>query len=80
MPTLLPTIVADFNTLQIDPQRVMLGTVGTPNGDRLAGMRSGDRVLLDGGDLVVEGTLEFDKDQQTWYARPDWSTRHDIAE
>ena len=70
-------IIADFNTLQIDPHRVTLGQVGTPNGDRLNGLESGQRIILDGGDLVVEATLVLEAN--TWYAIPDWGTAYDVA-
>lgn len=73
------SIVVDFNTMQTDPrQRVVIGEVGTPNGDRLAGCQSGETILLDGGDLQVIGTLEYDSEQHVWYAVPDWSTSRDI--
>ena len=70
-------IIADFNTLQIDPDRVMLGQIGTPNGDRLNCLQVGQRVILDGGDLIVEATLVLD--DSTWYAIPDWDTAYDVA-
>ena len=74
------TVIADFNTIQIDPRkRVMLGEIGTPNGDRLEGCQPGERVLLDGGDLEVVGVLEYDAKFRVWYAVPDWSTRQDTA-
>lgn len=72
-------IIADFNTLQVDPEKLLLGTIGTPNGDRLCGYHSGDRVLLDGDDLEVEATLFFDEKQEAWFAVPDWKTRRDIV-
>jgi hypothetical protein len=73
----MPTIIADFNTLQVDPEKVLLGTIGTPNGDQLCSMHTGDRVLLDGGDLEVEATLYFDAARQAWFAIPDWTTKRD---
>jgi murein endopeptidase len=75
----MPRIIADFNTLQVDPEKVLLGTVGTPNGDRLCTFHSGDRVILDGGDLEVEATLLFDDSLQAWFAIPDWKTQREIA-
>ena len=75
----MPRIIADFNTLQVDPERVLLGTVGTPNGDRLCQYHSGEQVLLDGGDLEVVATLEYDATQQAWFALPDWQTRRDLV-
>ena len=72
-------MIADFNTLQVDPEKLLLGTIGTPNGDRLCNYQSGDKVILDGGDLQVEATLLFDEIQQAWFAVPDWSTRKDIV-
>ena len=70
------TIIADFNTLQIDPERVFLGDRGTPNGDRLKDVKPYERVILDGGDLMVEATLELQG--KSWYAIPDWDTQHDV--
>lgn len=75
----MPHIIADFNTLQVDPEKLLLGTIGTPNGDRLCNYHSGDRVILDGGDLEVEATLLFDEKQQAWFAVPDWETQHEIV-
>ena len=75
----MPRIIADFNTLQVDPERLLLGTIGTPNGDRLCHFYSGEQVLLDGGDLEVVATLEFDAAQQAWFAVPDWQTRRDLV-
>ncbi|HEV7128418.1 MAG TPA: hypothetical protein VGN32_13390 [Ktedonobacterales bacterium] len=73
------SIVVDFNTMQMDPQqRVVLGEVGTPNGDRLTSCQPGESVLLDGGDLRVVGTLEYDTQLAVWYAIPAWSTRRDV--
>lgn len=74
----MPRIIADFNTLQVDPEKVFLGQLGTPNGDRLSGFHAGDRVVLDGGNLEVAATLQFDDQWQAWYAVPDWGTRRDV--
>ncbi len=71
--------IADFNTLLVDPEKLLLGTIGTPNGDRLCGYHSGDLVVLDGGDLEVEATLLFDEKQQAWFAVPDWKTQHAVV-
>ena len=72
-------LLVDFNTMQADPQeRVILGEVGTPNGDRLVGFQPGERVVLDGGDLQVEGILVYDREHQVWYALPEWTTRQDL--
>ncbi len=71
--------IADFNTLQVDPEKLLLGTVGTPNGDRLCGLHSGEQVILDGGDLEVIATLQFDEKQQAWFALPDWTTHKELS-
>ena len=52
-------IIADFNTLLVDPENLLLGTIGTPNGDRLCSYHQGDKVILDGGDLEVEANATF---------------------
>lgn len=75
----MPRIIADFNTLQVDPEKILLGTLGTPNGDQLCGHHTGDLVVLDGGDLEVVATLQFDDARQAWFAIPDWMAQKELA-
>ncbi len=67
-------LFVDFNTMNQDiwsPQRRVLigGGEARPRTDE------GLRVLLTDDDLEVEATLEFDREHDAWWARPDWATR-----
>lgn len=76
---MLERIYVDFNTMNQDLER-------TDKDRRVRIGRGGDRPLADQGlrvligdeDLEVEATLELDRERSVWWARPDWSTRHDL--
>ncbi|HEU5437898.1 MAG TPA: hypothetical protein VFU88_01315 [Ktedonobacterales bacterium] len=73
-------ISVDFNTMMADPdERVTLGQFGTPNGDWLPPLISGERVLLYDEEMEVEAVAEFDAEHRFWLAAPDWSTRRDLT-
>ena len=73
-------ISVDFNTMMGDEQeRVALGQLGTPNGDSLPPLRTGERVLLYDEEMEVEAVAEYDAESQYWLAAPDWTTRRDLS-
>lgn len=75
---MIERIYVDFNTMNQDlwskDPRVLIGRdwVRPPSNEGL-------RVLIADEDLEVEATLEFDCEHNAWWARPDWSTRHDLS-
>jgi hypothetical protein len=71
-------ILVDFNTLNSTPiDTLKLGEEGTPNGDSLPPVHSGERVLFYDDEILVEGTVECQMvgDHRYWLGAPDWSTR-----
>jgi hypothetical protein len=73
-------IMVDFNTLNSTPIDVLkLGEEGTPNGDRLCDLQSGERVLFFDDEILVEGTVAYEmvEGHRYWLGYPDWRTRRE---
>ena len=70
-------IYVDFNTMTTDLQeRVLINT--DMQHDLVPRLRSGLMVVLYDEEMEVEGTVEFDREHQRWFAHPQWATRHDL--
>ncbi|MCL5959932.1 MAG: hypothetical protein M1358_11585, partial [Chloroflexi bacterium] len=54
-------------------RRVLIG-----RGEERLASDDGLRVLIVDEILEVEATLEYDRAHKVWWARPDWSTCHDL--
>lgn len=72
-------IHVDFNTMAMDPEeRIYLNTAAY---DDLPGfLRPGLPVVLYDEDMEVEAKAEFDRADDAWWARPDWSTRRELLD
>ena len=75
---MLPRIYVDFNTMNQDlwsrERRVRI-----PESAAKLELRDGMRVIIYDETLEVEATLEYDREHNIWWARPDWPTRRDLS-
>lgn len=70
-------IYADFNTMMMDErERVLINTIA--QADLATTLRPGLVTVLYDETLEVEAVVEFDEDDQRWWAEPRWSTSRDL--
>ncbi len=68
-------IAVDYNTVMQDVEhdnRVILGQVGHPTGDRLPPLTEGEHVVTYDEEMEVEGIVE--REGKFWLAALDWNT------
>jgi hypothetical protein len=72
-------ISVDFNTMNQDiwrdePRVRINGHWERPD------LQNGQIIVVYDEVFEVEAVLEYDPEHDTWWARPDWSTRHDLPQ
>ena len=70
-------IYVDFNSMTMDErERVLINTIAQP--ELASTLRPGLAAVLYDETLEVEAVVEFDKEDQRWWAEPRWSTSRDL--
>jgi hypothetical protein len=74
---MMQRLVVDFNTMMSEP--VDLVKLGVEGINPLPALHEGEQVVLTDGEMEIRATILFLPERRYWMARPDWSTRVDLA-
>jgi hypothetical protein len=74
---IMQRLFVDFNTMMSEP--VDLVKLGVEGINALPVLHEGEQVVLTDGEMEVRATILFLPERRYWMARPDWSTRVDLA-